>query len=323
MPESSQQLPLIERLIALSDMARLRALRLLDQEELSVGELAKALQMPQSTVSRHLKMLHDGGWITKRTAGTASLYRIGEQSLEPAMRELWKVARAQLAQSDSNGIAAAILQQDDARLKEVIAERRIDTKSFFGQIGGEWDALRRELFGETFTAEALLNLIPADWIVADLGCGTGNASEQLAPLVKKVIAIDREPAMLDAARRRLADFRNIEFRQGEIATLPLQDREIDAAVMLLVLIHLPSPADALREVARTLKPGGTLVIVDLVPHTRENYLHTIGHKHLGFDEKQMAAAGKAAGLGEMRYRRLRPSTSAKGPGLFVTSLRRA
>jgi len=94
-------LPLLNRLTTLSDVARLRILRLLDREELSVGELGKALQLPQSTVSRHLKLLHEGGWTSKRAEGTASLYRVAEQSLPPEMRELWKLARTQLGDTSS------------------------------------------------------------------------------------------------------------------------------------------------------------------------------------------------------------------------------
>lgn len=328
MPARSEHLPLLQRFAALGDVARLRLLRLLDTEELSVGELADALQLPQSTVSRHLKLLHEGGWITKRSAGTASLYRVAEQSLPQDMRELWTIARTQL---DSNPFPA--LAQDDARLAEVLAARRTDSKSFFGQIGsvpGGWDALRRELFGESFTAEALLSLVHlfgSTWTVADIGCGTGNAAELLAPLVKKVIAIDREPAMLDAAKKRLAGFKNVEFRGGELSTsgvLPLKNGEVDGALLFLLMIHMESPADALKEIARGVKHGGFVMLVDLVPHDRESYHHTMAHRHLGFDEKQVKSWAKHAGLDvdSTRYRTLRPSINSKGPGLFVATMRK-
>ncbi len=316
MPSPADHVPLLNRFITLSDVARLRILRLLDSEELSVGELSKALQLPQSTVSRHLKLLHDAGWTTKRSEGTASLYRVAEQSLPIDMRELWMLARKQLGSTST-------FEQDDARLAQVLAERRTDSKAFFGRVGGEWDQLRRELFGESFTAEALLSLVHNDWIVADLGCGTGNASQMLAPLVKTVIAVDREPAMLDAARRRLASFSNIEFRQGDLAQLPLRDQEIHAALLFLVLMYVDSPANAFAEIARSLIPNGMLLLVDMVAHNRESYRHTMGHVHLGFDEKQIKAWAKTAGMKDVHYRKLRPSTSAKGPGLFVATMRKA
>jgi SAM-dependent methyltransferase len=315
MPASPDNLPLLNRLTTLNDAARLRILRLLDQEELSVGELARSLQLPQSTVSRHLKLLYDGGWIIKRSEGTASLYRLSESSLDSAARDLWMLARAQLDTTPT-------FEHDDTRLAEVLAERRTDSKSFFGRVGGEWDHLRRELFGESFTTDALLGLLPSDWVVADLGCGTGNAAEQLAPYVKKVIAVDREPAMLDAARKRLAGLANVEFRQGELTHLPLKSNEVDAALVFLVLQHIEEPELAIKNIARTLKPGGSLLIVDMHTHDRESYRHTMGHRHLGFDERTVKSWAKHAGFGDVHYHRLRPDTQAKGPGLFAATLRK-
>jgi ArsR family transcriptional regulator len=307
---------LLSWLGALNDLARLRVLRLIAEQELSVGEVAKALQLPQSTVSRHLKLLLESGWIAKRSEGTASLYRMAAEALDPGALELWQVARNQLGSSPT-------FQDDDHRLAGVLAERRTDSRAFFGRIGGEWDHLRRQLFGEAFTNEALLGLLGDDLVVADLGCGTGEASERLAPFVKKIIAIDREPAMLDAARKRLADFGNIEFRQGDLAALPLRAGEVDAAMAFLVLVHLREPEKAVFEVSRTLKDGdGRLLIVDLVAHDRQSFRHTMGHEHLGFHEKQVRKWAKAADLADVRYRRLRPDTDSKGPGLFMATMRK-
>lgn len=307
---------LLDRLTTLSDMARLRMMRLLQQEELSVGELARALQLPQSTVSRHLKLLHEGGWIAKRTEGTASLYRLEVQSLERDARELWEVAEPQLRETPT-------LVEDSNRLAEVLAERRTDSKAFFGRIGGEWDALRQTLYGADFTAHALLALLDENWTVADIGCGTGNAVELLAPHVKKVIAIDREPAMLDAARKRMAGADNVEFRQGDLSRLPLKDAEVNAAVLVLVMHHVEDPAAAISEIARGLARGGTLLVVDMVAHDRETYRHTMGHVHLGFAEENVREWCDASGLTLSAYRRVRTDTAGKGPGLFVARLRKA
>ena len=315
MPASPDNLPLLNRLTTLNDAARLRILRLLDREELSVGELARALQLPQSTVSRHLKLLHDGGWIIKRSEGTASLYRLSESSLDDGVRQLWNLARTQLDSTPT-------FEHDDVRLAEVLADRRTDSRAFFGRVGGEWDHLRGELSGESFTAEALLGLIRNDWVVADLGCGTGNASEHVAPFVKKVIAIDREPTMLDAAKKRLSDVGNVEFRRGEMDRLPLKDGEVDAATVFLVMQHIERPDAVVREIQRSLKPGGLLLIVDMIAHDRESYRHTMGHRHLGFAEKDIKAWAKVVGMVDPRFRKLRPDTHAKGPGLFVATLQK-
>lgn len=314
MPAEPPQL--LSRLAALSDLARLRMLRLLSSEELSVGELSRALQLPQSTVSRHLKLLHEGAWVIKRTEGTASLYALVESGLEAEARALWSVARGQIGSSPT-------LTEDDTRLREVLAERRGDSRTFFGRIGGEWDNLRQELFGEHFTADALLELIPSDWTVVDLGCGTGNAAAMLAPIVKKVIAVDREPAMLEAARTRLRDRSNVEFVAGDIDRIPLDDAGVDAVVVFLVAHHLEDPGAGVREIARILRRGGVLLMIDMVAHDRESYRHTMGHRHLGFDEATVRAWAKAAKLTPPRYRRLRPDTTTKGPGLFAATMRRA
>lgn len=315
---SSPSQPLLSRLATLGDLARLRMLRLLDREELSVGELANALQLPQSTVSRHLKLLLDGGWVVKRTEGTASLFRLVPESLDNGARELWNVTKAQL---DSSAEARSFA--DDAhRLTEIIAARRSDSRAFFGRIGGEWDELRTTLFGEAFTSEALLSLLDESWTVADLGCGTGNAVELLAPHVKHVIGIDREPAMIRAAKKRTKGAANIEFRRGDLMKLPLRDRELDAAVAFLVLHHVQETEKAVVEIARTLKPGGVLLIVDMTEHDRETYRHTMGHVHLGFSERQIKQWATTAGMKLARYRRLRPDPSSKGPGLFAATLRK-
>ena len=290
---SSDTPAIVGRLADLSDPARLRMLRLLADHELSVGELARALQLPQSTVSRHLKLLHDGGWIMKRQEGTASLYRLLEADLPAERRELWQLTRAQLA-------GFPPLDEDDSRLAGVLAERRTDSRAFFGRVGGEWAELRRELFGGRFTGEALLSLVSPTWTVADLGCGTGDATEHLAPHVRRVIAVDREPAMLEAARRRVAGFDNVEFRQGSLESLPIDDAALDAALVLLVLHHLEDPDAAILEIARTLRPGGVLLVVDMVAHTREEYRHTMGHRHLGFDAAQVHEWARAAGLADVR-----------------------
>ncbi len=302
-------------LATLSDMARLRTLRMLEQEEFSVGELARALQLPQSTVSRHLKNLLDGGWIAKRSEGTASLYRLARETISPDAQELWSLTKKQLDSS-------LTIQEDDARLVEVLAQRRIDSKSFFGRVGSEWDQLRRELFGEQFTLEALLSLLGSDKIVADLGCGTGNAAEFLAPHVKKIIAVDREPAMLKAAKKRLSGFKNIEFRQGEMDNLPLADESVDVALVLLVLHHIPEPEAVVIEISRALASGGLLMILDMTAHDRESYRHTMGHLHLGFLEKEIKSWARNAGLGNVRFLRLRPATEVKGPGLFAATMKK-
>jgi ArsR family transcriptional regulator len=311
--ERASQPPLVSWLHTLGDMGRLRILRLLDHEELSVGEMARALQLPQSTVSRHLKVLLDGRWVARRVERTASYYRLTPQTLPETAAQLWALTRSGLGTGPT-------FREDDHRLREILAQRSTDSRDFFGRVGGEWDALRQELFGAVSTAESLLHVMDPGWVVADLGCGTGNAVRLVAPLVRQVIAVDREPAMLDAAGRRLAGAENVRFVEGDLLDLPLEDGMVDAALILLVLHHLPEPQLAVVEAARIVRRGGVLLIVDMVSHDRESYRNTMGHVHLGFDEAQIAGWARASGLSLQCCRRLRADPDAKGPGLFVARL---
>ena len=297
-------------LATLGDVARVRTLRLLEREELGVGELARALQLPQSTVSRHLKPLFEQGWVSKRPEGTQSLYRMRADDLAPGMRDLWRMSGEHLG-------ARHVYGDDDARLAEVIAARRVDSRTFFGRIGGDWDELRRELFGAAFVPEALLGLLPADAVAVDFGCGTGEAAEWLAPVVGKVIAVDREQAMLAAARKRLKRFRNVEFRQGDLLSPPLKAGEANLGVVMLVFHHADDPAAMLRAMAPCFRPGGALLVVDMVKHDRAAYQQSMGHRHLGFSEDELARFARGSGFSLRRFTRLRPDTHAKGPGVFA------
>lgn len=294
----------------LGDLARVRMLRLLAREELGVGELARALQLPQSTVSRHLKPLFDDGWVAKRAEGTQSLYRMRGDALEPGMRALWEMAQSHLGPRHA-------FEEDDARLAEVIAARRVDSRTFFGRVAGDWDAVRHELFGTAFVDEALLGLLPPDATVVDYGCGTGEAAERLASVVGRVIAVDREPAMVAAARKRLARFANVEVREGELLSPPVRSGEADLGVVMLVFHHAEDPAALLRAIAPGLRPGGSLLVVDMVRHDRAGYQQSMGHRHLGFSEEDLVLHAQGSGLSLRRFVRLRPDMAAKGPGLFA------
>jgi SAM-dependent methyltransferase/DNA-binding MarR family transcriptional regulator len=305
----------LDRLAVLSDLGRLRLLRLVELEELGVGELARALQWPQSTVSRQLKPLLEAGWLRRRVEGTTAYYRFDPADLDDAEQELWRKTLERISAEDD----ATALEEDDRRMREVIAARRTDTRSYFGRIGGEWDAVRRDLFGDHFFDEALLGLLPPNWTVADLGCGTGEIAERLATVVRRVIAVDRESAMIEAARRRLETHPTAEVRKGDLEDLPIEDGELDAAVLSLVLHHLETPGPAFAEATRVLRPGGVLLVIDMIAHDREGYRAAMGHVHLGFDEPTLAGWAEDSGLRLAAWRRLRPDPRGRGPGLFAAT----
>jgi len=288
---------------------------LLDRNELTVSELCAVLQLPQSTVSRHLKTLLDAGWVSSRREATSRYYTLSLEGRGGATRRLWALLREQVG-------STAAADQDARRLKTVINQRQSKSRDFFESAAGQWDKLREELFGRGSYLQALPALLDSAWTVGDLGCGTGQVAAALAPFVAQVIAVDRSGEMLQAARRRLREHANVEVRRGELESLPVADAELDAATLILVLHHIAEPAAALQEAARVLRPGGRLLICDMLPHDHEEYRQQMGHVWLGFSEAQVRGLLSDAGLADIRIVPMRTSTEARGPALFVASGRK-
>ncbi|HEY1913061.1 MAG TPA: metalloregulator ArsR/SmtB family transcription factor [Vicinamibacterales bacterium] len=318
---------ILDHLASLADTTRSRILLLLDRHELTVSELCGIMQLPQSTVSRHLKALSDSGWTAARAEGTSNLYTMTRPSttragrpelvesrdeLDSSARRLWLLVREQVGSSSS-------AVQDQRRLQAALVERRTKSQEFFSSSAGQWDRVRDELFGDRFHLAALAAFAHSDWTVGDLGCGTGQISAVLAPFVARIVAVDASAAMLQAAKKRLHGFDNVDLRRGELEALPVDAGRLDAATLMLVLHHVPEPERALAEVARVLKPGGRLILVDMLPHERENYRQQMGHVWLGFSDGQMRRMFDDAGFGEVRIVALPPDPRTKGPGLFVAT----
>ena len=306
---------IFDQLSSLADPTRGRLLLLLARHELTVGELCAVLQLPQSTVSRHLKTLGDEGWVASRAEGTSRQYRMTD-SLDASARRLWELVRDQTAKTP-------LAHHDGERLRATLAERKLKSQEFFSGAASQWDALRAELFGRRADVGSLLGLLDDSWTVGDLGCGTGPLSEALAPFVRHVVAVDSSRAMLAAARKRLGGLPNVEIRQGELESLPVKDGELDAALLFLVLHYTVDPARVLAEAARALKPGGRLLVVDMVPHDRDEYRQQMGHLWQGFAAPQLESWLHDAGFHGVRYTPLSPDPNAKGPSLFAASARSA
>jgi ubiquinone/menaquinone biosynthesis C-methylase UbiE len=304
-----------DHLASLADTTRSRILLLLDRHELTVSELCGIVQLPQSTVSRHLKALADSAWVAARAEGTSNLYTMTRDDLDPSARRLWLLVREHVGSSP----AAA---QDQRRLQAALAERRTKSQEFFSSSAGQWDRVRDDLFGDRFHLAALAALAESGWTVGDLGCGTGQVSAALAPFVAHVIAVDASAAMLQAAKKRLNRFDNVELRRGELEGLPIDDGRLDAATLMLVLHHLPEPERALGEIARVLKPRGRAILVDMLPHDRDSYRQQMGHVWLGFGDDHVRAIFHESGFEEVRIVPLPPDARSKGPGLFVATARR-
>ncbi|MCC7196044.1 MAG: ArsR family transcriptional regulator [Gemmatimonadaceae bacterium] len=308
-----KQSPLFGRLAALSDPIRARLLAALERHELSVGELHRALQLPQSTVSRHLRALGDAGWVESREDGTSNRYRIAQWSGDASARRLWSAVRDEL-----HGMAT--VRRDAERVRGVLDERHTASQKFFATTAGRWDRLRAELFGDRVELLALPGLLDPSWTVADLGCGTGQLASAIAPFVAGVIAVDESAAMLRVARSRLASRTNVDLRQGSLEDLPIEDGEANAALLSLVLQYVADPTRALAGVRRALAPGGRAVVLDMRGHDRADLREQMGHAWQGIDEPQLREWSAGAGFRDCRYVPLPTLPGAKGPALFAAAL---
>ncbi len=305
--------PILDHMAALADPIRCRMLLPLERHELTVGEICSVLQLPQSTVSRHLKTLADDGWVVSRRDGTSRFYGMVTEDLDGGAQRLWSVIREQV--SGTNGA-----EQDDRRLKTVLARRRSKSEEFFASASGQWEVVRANLFGERFDLHALLALLDADLVVGDLGCGTGHVSALIAPHVgpsHRGRRLDRHGARRAAAAQR-RDQRRPSARRARSAadrrrSARCRDRRPGAAPRARI------PSRTLAEVRRVLKPGGRVLVVDMLPHDRSEYQQQMGHVWLGFSEKTIKKHLEGAGFERATVRPLPEETDAKGPGLFAAT----
>jgi len=248
--------------------------------------------------------------VTSRRDGTSRYYAVAIDELDVVGQRLWPVIREQVA-------ASPTAQHDHRRRAGVLDRRRSQSAAFFASAAGQWDSTREELFGGSFQLHALLSLLDRDLVVGDLGCGTGKLTEVLASFARRVIAVDGSAEMLDAARRRFDGRDRIEIRSGTLEALPIDSGRLDLAVLGLVLHHVPDPAAVLNECHRVLRPGGRVLMIDMLPHDRAEYQQQMGHVWLGFSEKQLRKLLGAAGFGQSRVDPLPIDREAKGPALFT------
>lgn len=302
------------RLQTLGDETRARLLLLLEDHEMTVSELCAVVQLPQSTVSRHLKVLAEDGWLRSRAEGTSRHYRL--EALDQAAGELWGVVRRSAAPSPA---AAA----DAERARVVLARRRERSSAFFSGVAGNWDALREEMFGGSSALLPFVALLERDWVIADLGAGTGALTTRAAPFVQQVIAVDGSGAMLETLVTRAEDHANVDVRRGELEALPIETASVDVAFLVLALHYVVEPWAVLAEAHRVLRRGGRLIVVDMREHEREEYRADMGHVWLGFTPLQLEGWSRRAGFAGVDVRPLPPAADAKGPPLFVAVMRKA
>ena len=278
---------ILDDLSALADMTRDRLLLLVESHELTVSELCSVLQLPQSTVSRHLKALVDSGWLTSRAEGTSRLvldvagHPAGHGA--PAVAARARAARAEPRRRTGPPPAADACWRRGGRSRRNSSRRP----------PGSGTACARSSSGAMSTCGRR----SACWILRGWSAISAAARGRCPPPSRRSwrasIAVDNSAAMLSAAKRRLTAVGNVELRRGDLERLPITDQALDAAMLTLVLPYLPAPLEVLREVARVLKPGGRLLLTDLLPHDREQFRQQLGHVVAGIQRR--AGEGLARG----------------------------
>jgi ubiquinone/menaquinone biosynthesis C-methylase UbiE len=267
----------VRALKALADPLRLRMLVAVAQEELTVGEVQEVVASRQSSVSRNLAILRTAGFVQDRKDGTSVYFSARRDMPEPA-RELFRSLRSKLA-------AVPEVRRDQARLAQCRRRRLRKSEAYFESVAGDWDRIRKSYFDDRVTALSIEKLLPRDLELADIGCGTGSLTFELARFARKVVAVDLSREMLRRARAIASERKvaNVAFRQGDAMALPLPARSVDAAFCVMVLHFVPDPARVIANLCRITRPGGQIIVVDLVEHHQEWMREQMAHRWLGFN----------------------------------------
>lgn len=286
---------ILKNIKALADDTRLRLAYILWHYELSVNELVSLLNMGQSRVSRHLKILSDAGLLQARRDGLWVFYKAVEEG------------------ENKNFLSAVFsflskdIQNDLDQASRIIEERAIKTRQFFNSIADDWDELNKEVLGTFSLPQEVKASVPKNCSIAvDLGCGTGEVLDKLLEVSDTVIGVDGSPKMLDLARRRFNDnlgkLSHLSLRIGELDHLPLRDKEAHFACINLVLHHLSDPKIALSEIERVLASDGILFISDFVQHKEEKMRSNYGDRWLGFTKENLETYLHELGFKIIQYK---------------------
>ena len=242
-----------QHLRLLSDPTRVRLLLLLDQEELSVAELAAITQLAQPRVSTHLSKLKEAGLVSARRDGVFVYYRLSSTPASPPLEDLWKLLRSNTDDP--------LIRQDRERIMQVL-KRRLGPGTWADSVAGDME--RHYSPGRTWeaTARGLVHLLePGD--VLDIASGDGVLAELLSPRARSIVCLDISPRVAEAGRKRLQAFGNATFEIGDMHELPVEDESFDTVLLMHALTYTPDPPKVFAEAARVLRPGGSLQFADI------------------------------------------------------------
>ena len=267
--------------------------------ELTVSDLTAILGQSQPRVSRHLKVLVEAGLLQRLREGTWAFYRLSDSGSASAL------ARGLV---DFIPGGTDIVERDLGRLESVKERRANVASAFFRRNAAEWDGIRRLYINDAEVERALLSLLPKEDVhgLLDIGTGTGRILEIFGQDLRRGIGIDLSREMLSVARVNLDQrgLLNCHVRYGDMNQLPLAGESFDAVTFHLVLHYAEKPELAIAEAARFLDPGGRLVVVDFAPHEESGLQSEHGHRWLGFEDREVEAWFRAAGLSAGRTIRL-------------------
>jgi ArsR family transcriptional regulator len=275
---------------ALADPTRVKILLLVRDLQLSMGELADLLDQSQPRVSRHVRILAEAGLVRRHKEGAWVFVGLGDNA---PTADIYALIEKLLPAREP--IAA-----ERARLAQVRAERQKAIDDWFTTHAGEWDLLRR-LGGQDSAVEAAIVAaarVPAVGRLLDIGTGTGRVLELLAADADSAVGVDRSPEMLRLARGKLAGDgqQRAEVRQADMRALPFEDSSFDTVTLHHVLHYADDPATVIAEAARTVAPGGKLLVADYAAHGHEEFRTRYQHARLGFAGDDVVAWLCAAGL---------------------------
>jgi ArsR family transcriptional regulator len=291
----------------LADPTRVRLLALLENEELTVAELAAVLHLAQPRVSTHLAKLKEAELVRDRRAGVSAYYRANNEGDEH---------QHTLLRSLRESIDDALLREDAARLPGVLAQRARE-QGWADTVAGDME--RHYSPGRTWetVARSLLQLLNTGDVL-DIASGDGVTAELLAPHAHSIVCVDSSERVVEAAAKRLKPFGNVRVLQGDMHALDLGDQRFDLVLMLHALTYSEDPARAIAEGARMLRPGGRLLAATLGRHAHRAAVEPFDHRNLGFSGDQLEAFARAAGLDVLSCARL--SRERKAPHFEVISL---
>ena len=265
---------------ALADPTRLRIVALLEGCELSVQELQEITRLGQSRISTHLGLMQDAGLLQSRREGKRTFYKLNDSAAE-MVRDFIKLSLRGAKELPEH-------EADQVNWKRILARRQEQEQVYFDQVAGRFD--RSYGPGRSWQAfgQLLLRILPP-LTVADLGSGEGLLSELLARRARKVIAVDNSEKMVafGAKKARKNDLKNLEFRQGDLQDPPVEAESVDLVILSQALHHAEEPAKAIRSAHRILKPGGRVMILDLLRHTFKKAGELYGDRWPGFAESDL------------------------------------